>query len=354
MKKDGSKNTNIFKKAMLYVAVLFAAFFGIILRGLKFIFGYIAYAFTVITLWLIKLFRPFYILTTGLRTLVKMQLKDKIDMSWMRSKKGVIFKTVFTILGFIIITAAIWGVLKLCVTTPILSVTGRLDAKIIVFVFTIMQVLSIITVTLGLSKSLYFADDNKMLLTLPVKPDTLFFSKIIVYYITELKKSFAYMMPLFVAFGILNGYPFIYFLIAMLGFLFVAMFVVLLSALLSIPAMFITSFLKRNPYVQMGVLAVGLSAIALGFIWLMGQVPSDLNLILNMGQYFESIRDFLFYFQESIAKPFHYLTQLLAGREAMYVYTPFPLTSSATGRRRPRGASRSIRSRISTPSVSSL
>ncbi|MDR0850734.1 MAG: hypothetical protein LBN07_04640 [Christensenellaceae bacterium] len=330
MKETGNKSTNKFKKAMLYVAVLFVAFFSIILRGIKFVWGYIAYVFIRAALYIAKLFRPLYIKTTGLRTLVKMQLKDKIDMSWLRSKKGIIFKTVFTIIGFAVITVAIWGILKLCVLTPILSVTGRLDAKIIVFVFTIMQVLSIITVTLGLSKSLYFADDNKMLLTLPVKPDTLFFSKIIVYYITELKKSFSYMMPLFAAFGILNGYPLIYFLIAIVGFLFVALFVVLLSALLSIPAMFVTSFLKRNPYIQMGVLAIVLSAIALGFIWLMGQVPANLNLILNIEQYFTGIRDFLEYFQESIAVPFYYLTHMLAGEEAMYVYHAFTLTGLFT------------------------
>ena len=327
MDKNGNKFMNTIKKAALFVAVLFCAILGFVWRGIKFIWGYIAYALIAVALFIKKLFMPLYIKTTALRTLVKMQLKDKTDMSWLRSTKGIIFKVIFTILSFVAITGIVYLILWAATKpTPILSVTGKLDAKVIVFVFTIMQVLSIITVTLGLTKSLYFASDNKVLLTLPVKPNTLFFSKIIVYYITELKKSFAYMAPLFIAFALLNSYSFVFYLVLIVGFLFVALFVVLLAAFLSIPTMYIVSLLKRNPYIQMGVLVLGLGAIVFIFLNLMASVPPELNLIQNMSTYYGDIRNFLANF-ERWSGPFKYLTHLLTGEEFLFRYNPFPLSS---------------------------
>ena len=47
----------------------------------------------------------------SLSTLVKMQLKEKMDMSYLRSVRGIIFKTVWLLIEFAAITAVITIVL---------------------------------------------------------------------------------------------------------------------------------------------------------------------------------------------------------------------------------------------------
>ena len=44
----------------------------------------------------------------GLKTLVMMQLKDKLDMSFAKSVKQTIFRVVFSLLKFAVITAVIY------------------------------------------------------------------------------------------------------------------------------------------------------------------------------------------------------------------------------------------------------
>ena len=48
------------------------------------------------------------------KTLFVMQLKEKINLSFLNSKKQTLFKVVFGVLGFGVITAAAYLVLWLC------------------------------------------------------------------------------------------------------------------------------------------------------------------------------------------------------------------------------------------------
>ena len=126
-----------------------------------------------------------------LQALVMMQLKDKLDFDFLSSKRTLISKIVFTLLKFIIVTAAAMGVFKISLMIGLFSLSSSLvPTYVMVFVFGLIFLLSTLSATLGLMHSLYFADDNKVLITFPVNTNLLFLSKLIVFYVFELLRSY--------------------------------------------------------------------------------------------------------------------------------------------------------------------
>ena len=69
-----------------------------------------------------------------LKTLVLLQLKDKLDWSFLKSKKETIFKIVFAVLKFIIITAIIYAAFYLLSYLRLLSLLPGIPIKVMTLV----------------------------------------------------------------------------------------------------------------------------------------------------------------------------------------------------------------------------
>ena len=132
----------------------------------------------------------------ALKTLVMMQLKDKIDMSFLSSWKKALFKTIFWLIKFALITAIIYLALYVLSYLRVVSILPGIPQNFMVCVFTLMLLLSLFVCTVGMSRSLYFAKDNQVLLTLPASRTEIFTSKIIVYYIYELIRNVTLFMDI--------------------------------------------------------------------------------------------------------------------------------------------------------------
>ena len=128
----------------------------------------------------------------ALITLVKMQLKEKMDLSYMRSTRKLIFKLVWLFIEFAAITALIAVAFYFIKLLGLFSLVHDIPVSVISIVFGIMLLLSLVTDTIGLVKSLYFSKDNTVLLTFPATPSLVFFSKLMTYYVYELRKSFMF------------------------------------------------------------------------------------------------------------------------------------------------------------------
>ena len=115
----------------------------------------------------------------NLKTLTIMQLKEKMDVAFLRSFKQTLFRVIFFILEFVIITAVCF---LLCYLAQFLKVfdaiNGKIPANILTTVVAVMLGLSVIFTTLGLVQSLYLSKDNLVLLTFPAKPTMVFLSKL--------------------------------------------------------------------------------------------------------------------------------------------------------------------------------
>lgn len=249
----------------------------------------------------------------SLKTLVAMQLKEKMDFSYLKSKRQTIFKVVWFVLGFAAITALIALVLYFVKLLKLFSLVADIPTSVISIVFFVMLLLSIVTDTVGLMRALYFSRDNTVLLTLPAPPALVFFSKLAVYYLYEIKKNFLFTIPLFLAYGIVKGMPIYYYLWLFFLFGFVSALPVLIAGLFSIPAMFVSVFVNRFKWLQYtlyGVLALGLIVL----LWYaIGLIPKNINFIETWGTTFWEIQDFLKGYTKTFAIPYAF-TELIVGR----------------------------------------
>ena len=175
---------------------------------------------------------------SALKTLVSMQLKEKMDFGYTRSLRSLIFKIAWLVIEFVAITAIIAVVFFAIKLLGLFSLVHDIPVSVISLLFFIMLALSLITDTIGLVKSLYFSKDNTVLLTFPAKSSIVFLSKLATYYVYEFRKSFMFTIPMFIAYGIVKGYAFYYYPWLIIMFALISIIPVLLAALLSIPAMF--------------------------------------------------------------------------------------------------------------------
>jgi len=249
--------------------------------------------------------------------LVMMQLKNKLDFSFAKTGRGLISKIVFSILKFVIVAAVAFVIFKVL---PLLVFFGGIPSQLMIFVYGIIFVLSVLSCTVGLMKTLYFADDNKVLVTFPVSANAIFVSRLIVYYIFELKRSIFLSIPIFVAFGIVSSMVWYYYIWLIVAFIFVSAIPVLAGALLSIPSMFVYQFIKKRPLL-LAVCYLAFIVITLyAAVSVIKLIPEQINLVEQGGTIEKNILKFL-YGCEDYFYPVNYIVTMVCGRYYMLRYS---------------------------------
>ena len=251
-----------------------------------------------------------------LKTLTIMQLKEKLDMSYLRSFKRTLFKAIWLIVEFAVITVGLRLVLSYVKMLRIFSYLEVIPISVITILFSIMFVLSVISSTAGLVKSLYFSRDNMVLLTLPATPSMVFLSKLAVYYLYEFRKNFMFTIPLFIAFGMVSGYGTIYYPWIVLMFVFISALPVIIASLLSIPFMFVYQWVKKYKILQYAVYALCAVAGVFAVIAILTMLPEEIDIMENWGSIKREVLIFLDKFKNFfLIAPLHGFTQLVAGSE---------------------------------------
>lgn len=232
----------------------------------------------------------------GIKSLVAMQLKDKIDLSYLKSIKQTIFKIVFSLLEFAVLTAVIYFVFFLLSFLRLTSLFSGIPTNFFSIIFSIMIILSFVVCSTNLAKSLYLASDNQFLLTMPTSRLSVFASKLIVYIIYEFKRNLTYILPLLVAYGLINGMPFYYFLWLIPATILITLFTASIGALFSIPILFILLAIKKHNSLGYTFLFLFICLVVIITIFLISLIPNDIDLVANWGTIFWDIQDFFNYF----------------------------------------------------------
>ena len=201
-----------------------------------------------------------------LKTLTLMQLGNKFSFKRITDKKKYALNILFKVLSIFVVAAVMFLLLTVIKSVIFLPV----NRTTFLFLLFISQIISIITCTVGLLQSLYYGKDNAILMTFPAKHHEVFMSKLLAYYVNELIKNLYFVVPMFIAFGLLNNPGAIYYANAVVLTILLSMLPVLLGALLSIILMFLKQALKHVSW--MGVIfaivtlggAFYLSSILLG------------------------------------------------------------------------------------------
>ena len=149
-------------------------------------------------------------------------------------------------------------------------------------------------------RTLYFADDNKVLITFPVTANKLFFSKIFVYFLFELKKSLSILVPVILGFLIFEaiGYKgteitiwsFFWMPIPVVIFVLVQ---VLLSSILSIPFLYIYRFFRKNPILDLIGIIILIGAGLFLVIRAISLIPEDIDLDIQWPAFVHSFESFI-------------------------------------------------------------
>ena len=265
---------------------------------------------------------------SGLRVLVAMQLKNRLNLSF-TSVKDTIFKVVFTALRFILTVAIFFFVLWFVARSNLVSLNGFIPTSVMSFVVFIILALSTLFTTLELTKELYFAFDNRILLTLPTSPTIVFSSKLITAYIFEVSKNFNFLIPLFIGYGILNGFAIHYYLWIILASILISAIPVLLGSVLSL--LMINFFNLFRKYRVVKIVSFVLLIVGLTFLIFKSvlALPDDINLIANWPVIFTRVKDF--FDQFAINFNFIYkLTSFVIGEKSVFEHTMFSLDTLFT------------------------
>lgn len=237
--------------------------------------------------------------------LTMMQLKDKLDLS----KKTFIvnlIKIVMSVFKFVVITAGIFLGFYLLQAFRLVSLNGQIPNEVLVIVLSIMLVLSIITCTIKVMDSLYFSKDNTFLLTMPATKVELFISKMLVFFVYELVKNIYFLLPVFIAFGLINVYPLVYYLWLVPCLILLTMLIVSIGGLLSIPSMLVSMLTKSYFWLKTILVTILLGALILAIINLISILPSSFNLVEIWATAYWDIQNFL----ESYSQKFKVISML--------------------------------------------
>ncbi len=258
----------------------------------------------------------------NLYTLVMMQLKDKIDLSFTKNKKDFLFKSIFFILKFVLMVAICYVIIMVCQKFLGLFWLDELP-RVMVLVLTVFFALSLISCTFGLVKTMYFSDDNKVLVTLPINGNIVFISKLLVFYFYELIRSFSLLVPIILAFGLyFKNYIGLGFLLWMwLPMIFYTAMPVIFGALLSIPMHYVMRFFKRVPAISV-LLFIGVAvAVVFGLIKLIGVIPENIDLVNFWPQIKQNLQNFLISFQNKVGIISELPYIIIGERQSNFVYS---------------------------------
>jgi hypothetical protein len=221
---------------------------------------------------------------------------------------------VLRVVSFFALIALFYYVLSFSIMLKVLTMSTTLlyDPKIMVAIYSLLFLMLLISTTLSLTRNLYYADDNKVLLTLPVTGNEIFISKLLASFIYDLQRSIMMFLPVFFAFGLVNGAGGFYYLAVILGVLLTVSLVTVLSALLSIPMLFVIAFLRKNQIIQVTAFAVMLTGIIWGVFYLINLVPENFNILSNYIKYYKSLQNILLTIQNAVG-PLYALTLMIVG-----------------------------------------
>ena len=252
------------------------------------------------------------------KTLVSMQLKEQLSFSFKADKKGTLTKLILFGVLFAAVTVIIYFVIFILDRIGVLG-TGGIPVPMFNIILYMIMILNVLSCIHRMTKSLYFSKDNQTLLTYPVNNGIIFLSKMAVFYIQELMKNFVMIVPLLLAYAITYSFPWFFYPWLVFIFFFITLIPVAIGAVLSIPYMYILSFVKKSQYIQSVLAIIALIGISVLLFIGLSKIPADLKIVSNWPIYWENIVNFT-KLVERFSGPLFYIAALIYGYRG-YNYT---------------------------------
>lgn len=205
--------------------------------------------------------------------LLKLQIDNKTDLL----KTASPYKMLISIAKIILLLVGlVAGVEFVLFRVFILGVIA--NEQLIAIVLVITQAVSLVFAVGHIINTLYFCKDNEMLICLPITPNQLFISKILLIYLKELAVNAFISIPLFISLAIFGGYGVSFYLSIPILLLLLPILPIVLAAFISIPVMAIIRFLKRHTVLSIIAILVLVAACLWVYITLIGSLAGSFNI----------------------------------------------------------------------------
>ncbi len=197
-----------------------------------------------------------------------------------------------------------------------------LTRDMLVSLLFVTQVVSIISALSSMMLLLFFSKENSMLLAFPCKYSEIFFSKLAVFALTEMRKSLYFVLPLLIGFGANAGVGASYWLFLPFVWLALCLFPVFIGALLAIPTIYIKRFLEAHVWLY-GILLIGIIVVAFfGIYSVLGMVPVPIDIGGKYEKFLTGVKE-AFVAINQFALYYNFIGDMLFG---VMPYLYFPLT----------------------------
>ena len=146
----------------------------------------------------------------------------------------------------------------------------HLTAEFLTFIFGVGCMMVVVFGIAPMLSYLYFSKDTEFMLSLPVKPSTVFFAKITVVYIFEVLGASVFLLPCVITMGITLSLGALFFIGSILSIIVLPVIPMIIVSVLSLPLMRLVGFLKNKSivaFVLYGVLMVAVMGLYLGVMY---------------------------------------------------------------------------------------
>ena len=197
-----------------------------------------------------------------------------------------------------------------------------LTRNMLVTILFATQVISIISALSSMMLLLFFSKENNMLLAFPCKYSEIFFSKLTVFALTEIRKSLYFILPLLIGFGANAGVGIFYWLFLPFTWITLCLMPVFIGALLAIPAIYIKRFLETHVWLY-SILLIGIIVAAFfGIYSVLGMVPVPIDIGGKYEKFIEGMK-VAFVNVNKFALFYNFIGDMMFG---VMPYLYFPLT----------------------------
>jgi ABC-2 type transport system permease protein len=233
-------------------------------------------------------------------TLVKMLLSDSAKISFKADKKNAIIRIVTIIATFALLTAFGYLLYRLASLLGLFSLVNFIPETVPSILASVILLISFINSIVGLTKILYFSEDNRLMLTYPCKGYTVFIARLFVFAINEYVRNIVVLVPVLLSYMILFKFAWFMYFWLFVALVFVTLAEVLVAALLSIPGYYVALFMKRNSLAAIIIYMVVFGTVIGLVVWLLGMMPNSIDVFKNWGPYYKQVQNGLNWYSKNL------------------------------------------------------
>ena len=222
-----------------------------------------------------------------IRALLFMQMGDKLRKRTRRQRRRFAFLLFLQILAAVAVTA-------ICtVLCNVLANTFHvpMDRDMLAAIFLLTQLISIIA-NVGTIQDILFTDrENSMLLTFPCTFREIAISKLLLFFMRELKKNCFFLLPFLFGFAIATAQSPAFFLFAIGAYLLLSALPIFVACVLSIAFLYVNRWLQSIPLLYATVLSLFFAGIFYVAYRILLLLPDPLRFLQEYASYIARITD---------------------------------------------------------------